>query len=136
MPGDSFEVAFNSMAPHRDSRYFAFGSYEGLVANMDAQELAVKAPRYSLALELLVEVIDDPKAKARERLEAVQMLKKGLFWLKFLLEAQETAPDLRKDLIEVLRRYRRSSAVPCRKSAVGHLTDVPRPDAAAENTAV
>jgi len=103
---------------------------------MDAQELAEKVPRYSLALELLVEVIDDPKAKARERLEAVRMLKKGLFWLKFLIEAQETAPDLRKDLIVVLRRYRRSSTVPCRKSAVGHLTDIPRPDAAAENMAV
>ena len=103
---------------------------------MDAQELAVKVPRYSLALDLLVEVIDDPKAKARERLEAVRMLKKGLFWLKFVLEAQETAPDLRKDLIEVLRRYKRSSTVPCRKSAVGHRVAECLVSAAAENMAV
>ena len=58
------------------------------------------------ALKFLEEIIDDPKAKASERLEAMRMLKMYLLQLKRLIEAQETAPDVRENIIEVLREYR------------------------------
>ncbi|MFZ3358973.1 MAG: hypothetical protein WCA56_18400 [Xanthobacteraceae bacterium] len=86
---------------------------------MDAQDLGLDIPRQSLALGLLVEIIDDPKANARERLKAVRMLKMGLCWLQCLVEAPQTAPDLRKDIIEALCRYRRSNAAPRRMSRLG-----------------
>ena len=85
----------------------------------------------AVALELLVEVIDDPKAKARERLEAVRMLKMSLRWLQDIIEAQQTAPNLRKDIMDVLRTYRRRSTAPRRMSGSEHLMDIPRPDSVA-----
>jgi hypothetical protein len=57
------------------------------------------------ALKLLEEIIDDPKAKASERFEAMRTLKMYLVQLKRLAGAQETAPDVRENVIEVLREY-------------------------------
>ena len=73
--------------------------------------------RSAVALELLVDVIDDTKAKARERLEAMRMLKASLRWLQCIIEAKQTPPDLRKDVINVLRTYRRRSPAPSCLSA-------------------
>jgi hypothetical protein len=79
---------------------------------MNAQEMAIDIPgRSAMALGLLVQVIDDPRAKSRERLQAARMLKTCLLWLNRLVEAQQTSPDVRKDIIEVLRSYRRSSSL-------------------------
>jgi hypothetical protein len=58
------------------------------------------------ALKLLEEIIGDPKTNASERLEAMRMLKMYLLQLKRLIEAQETAPNVREGVIEVLREYR------------------------------
>ena len=57
------------------------------------------------ALKLLEEIIDDPKAKASERFEAMRTLKKYLVQLKRLSGAQDTAPDVRENIIKVLREY-------------------------------
>jgi len=57
------------------------------------------------ALKLLEEIIDDPKAKASERFEAMRTLKMYLVQLKRLAGAQETATDVRENIIEVLREY-------------------------------
>lgn len=76
---------------------------------MNAHEMTVDIPgRSAMALDLLVQVMDDPMAKSRERLQAARMLKTCLLWLNRLVEAQQTSPDLRKDIIEILRAYRRS----------------------------
>jgi len=76
---------------------------------MAAQESRAKLlSRSAAALELLEEIIDDPKAKARERLNAVRVVKMGLFWLTQLAESQQAPPDLRKEIVETLRRHRRA----------------------------
>jgi len=76
---------------------------------MNAHEMVIDIPeRSAVALDLLVQVMDDPRAKSRERLQAARMLKACLLWLNRLAEAQQTSPDLRRDIIEVLRAYRRS----------------------------
>jgi hypothetical protein len=75
----------------------------------NVQDIAVDIPgRSAIALGLLVDVMDDPRAKSGERLKAARMLKMCLLWLNGLVEAQQTSPDLRKDIIRVLRAYRRS----------------------------
>ena len=60
------------------------------------------------ALRLLEEVIEDPKTKASERFKAMRMLKTYLLQLKRLVEAQETAPDVREHIMQVFREYRQS----------------------------
>jgi hypothetical protein len=57
------------------------------------------------ALKLLEEIIDNPKVKASERFEAMRTLKKYLVQLKRLSGAQDTAPDVRENIIKVLREY-------------------------------
>ena len=75
---------------------------------MDKQLYAVDPPNdTALTLKTLVELIDNPQASAKTRLNAVQTLKKQLISLKRLIEAQETPPEFRKDIIETLRNYRR-----------------------------
>ena len=92
---------------------------------MDVQQSAKDVSSHAaVALELLVEVIDDPKAKARERLKAVRMLKMSLRWLQCIVEAQKTAPDLRKDITDVLRSYGRCRPAPCRMTLNLRLEDV------------
>ena len=76
---------------------------------MDEQLYALDSPNdTALTLKTLVQVIDDPQVRARTRLDAVRALKKQLVWLKRLIEAPETAPVLRREIIEALRTYRRS----------------------------
>jgi len=77
---------------------------------MDTRERADLLRRSAVALELLEEVIDDPKAKARERLKAERMLKMGLLWLQGLALSPQAPPDLRKGIIETLRQHRRRNA--------------------------
>jgi septum formation topological specificity factor MinE len=60
------------------------------------------------ALEPLAKIIDDQTAKARDRLNAMQMLKRCLLELERLLQSPDTAPDMRKDIMDALRKYRRS----------------------------
>ena len=75
---------------------------------MDKQLYAVDPPNDpALTLKTLVELIDNPQASAKTRLNAVQTPKKQLISLKRLIEAQETPPEFRKDIIETLRTYRR-----------------------------
>jgi hypothetical protein len=77
---------------------------------MDFQEPDAEIPAHAaVALRSLMDLIDDPKANVRIRLEAVQRLKKYLMWLNSLVGARQTAPKLRQDIIELLRRYRRSN---------------------------
>jgi hypothetical protein len=64
--------------------------------------------RAAEALGHLVRIMDDPTAKARDRLRAAQILKVYLLKLERLLESQQTRPDIRKEIIEALRKYRRS----------------------------
>ena len=64
--------------------------------------------RAAVALGILTKIIDDQTAKARDRLDAVQMLKKFLLGLERLLRSQDMAPDIRKDIIDILRKYRRA----------------------------
>ena len=76
---------------------------------MIEQGLANRPPQQAAAaLEPLAKIIDDQTAKARDRLNAMQMLKRCLLDLERLLQSQDTAPDMRKDIIDALRRYRRS----------------------------
>ena len=76
---------------------------------MDAQESRANLlSRSAAALELLEKIIDDPKAEARERLDAIRVVKMGLLWLTQLAESQQAPPDLRKEIIETLRRHRRA----------------------------
>jgi len=70
-----------------------------------ANELCQRAAE---SLGHLVRIMDDPTSKARDRLRAVQILKVYLLKLEHLLESQQTAPDIRKEITEVLRKYRRS----------------------------
>ena len=63
-------------------------------------------PRAAVALVLLTKIIDDQTAKARDRLNAIQMLKRFLLGLERLLRSQDMAPDIRKDIIDILRKYR------------------------------
>ena len=42
----------------------------------------------------LVRIIDDQTAKARDQLNAMQMLKRCLLELERLLQSQDTAPDM------------------------------------------
>jgi len=55
----------------------------------------------------LTKIIDDQTAKARDRLKAMRMLKRYLLGLERLLHSQDMAPDIRKDIIDILRKYRR-----------------------------
>jgi septum formation topological specificity factor MinE len=64
--------------------------------------------RAAVALGILTKIIDDQTAKARDRLDAVQMLKRFLLGLERLLRSQDMAPDIRKDIIDILRKYRRA----------------------------
>jgi hypothetical protein len=74
-----------------------------------AADLAIDLPsRFATLLKLLVDVIDNPQARSRERLRAARMLKTCLASLQRVLEWRQTSPELRKDLVEVLRVYRRS----------------------------
>ena len=76
---------------------------------MNTLEMAVDIPsRFATAIALLVEVIDDRTARSRERLQAARMLKMCLVSLQRLTESPQTSPELRKDIVEVLRAYRRS----------------------------
>lgn len=77
------------------------------VGEMGKHELAAKILREESApvLEELMQTMADPRAKARERLKAVRTFKRCLHSLKRLVEAQQTTPALRRDLIEVLRKY-------------------------------
>jgi hypothetical protein len=76
---------------------------------MDKPELAADVSKDpAAALKLLLQVIDDPKARARTRLDAIHALKKHLLWLKDLIQAPQTPPDVRKEIIDALRIYRRS----------------------------
>jgi hypothetical protein len=59
------------------------------------------------ALGHLVRIMDDPAAKARDRLRAARILKVYLLKLARLLESQQTAPDIRKEITEALRKYGR-----------------------------
>ena len=76
---------------------------------MGEQNLANELSRRAAeALGHLVRIMDDPTAKARDRLRAAQILKVYLLKLERLLESQQTRPDIRKEIIEALRKYRRS----------------------------
>jgi hypothetical protein len=76
---------------------------------MVEQELANElSQRAAEALTHLVQIIDDQTAKARDRLNAMQMLKRFLLGLERLLRSQDMAPDIRKDIIDILRKYRRA----------------------------
>jgi hypothetical protein len=77
-------------------------------ARMIEQGLANGLPQQAaVALGLLTKIIDDQTAKARDRLKAMQMLKRYLLGLERLLHSQDMAPDIRKDIIDILRKYRR-----------------------------
>jgi hypothetical protein len=66
------------------------------------------AQRAVAALEPLAKIIDDQTAKARDRLNAMRMLKKYLLELERLLQLPDTAPDIKKKIVDALRKYRRS----------------------------
>ena len=83
--------------------------FSAVITTVDLQEPEAEISAHAaLALRSLVEIIDDPKAKARVRLEAVQRLKQYLIWLNCLVAARHTAPKVRQEIIDVLRRYRQS----------------------------
>jgi hypothetical protein len=74
-----------------------------------AADLTGELPsRLATLLRLLVNVIDDPTEKSRERLRAARTLKTCLASLQAVLESEQTSAELRKDLVDVLRAYRRS----------------------------
>ena len=76
---------------------------------MIEQGLASGSPQQAAAaLEPLAKIINDQTAKARDRLKAMQMLKKCLLELDRLLQSRDTAPDIKKDIVDALRKYRRS----------------------------
>jgi hypothetical protein len=78
-------------------------------ARMGEQNLANELSRRAAeTLGHLVRIMDDPTAKARDRLRAAQILKVYLLKLEHLLESQQTPLDIRKEIIEALRKYRRS----------------------------
>jgi len=72
-------------------------SYEGTTSLLRAEAGPV--------LEELMQIMADPTAKARERLRAVRQFKRCLISLGRVVEAQQTAPALRRHLVEVLRKY-------------------------------
>ena len=76
-----------------------------MVEKNTANEVSQQAAE---ALGHLVRIMDDPTAKARDRLRAAQILKVYLLKLERLLKSQQTAPDIRKEITEALRKYRRS----------------------------
>ena len=76
-----------------------------MVEQNSANEVSQQAAE---ALGHLVRIMDDPTAKARDRLRAAQILKVYLLKLERLLKSQQTAPDIRKEITEALRKYRRS----------------------------
>ena len=61
--------------------------------------------RAAEALAHLARIIEDQTAKARDRLRAAQILKKYLLRLERLLESRQTAPEIRKEIREALRKY-------------------------------
>jgi len=67
-----------------------------------AKELPQQAER---ALRHLLRLIEDQTAKARDRLNAAQLLKQYLHGLENLLQSRQTTPDLHKKITEVLRQY-------------------------------
>jgi hypothetical protein len=71
-----------------------------------ANELSQRAAE---ALGHLIRIMDDPSAKARDRLRAAQILKAYLLKLERLLESQQTDPHNRKKIKEALRKYYRRS---------------------------
>lgn len=72
-------------------------------------DLAADLPsRFATLLRLLVEVIDSPTARSSERLRAARTLKTCLGSLQRVLESGQTSSQLRRDIVEVLRAYRRS----------------------------
>jgi septum formation topological specificity factor MinE len=75
---------------------------------MAEHELANEQSERAATLMHFVRIIDDQTAKARDRLNAMQMLKRCLLELERLLQSPDTAPDMRKDIIDALRKYRRS----------------------------
>jgi hypothetical protein len=78
-------------------------------ARMVEQNLANElSQRAAEALGHLVRIMDDPTAKARDRLAAAQILKVYLLKLERLLESQQTAPEIRKEITASLRKYWRS----------------------------
>ena len=81
------------------------GGAGAAMAKMESHELATKILREESApiLEALMRTMADPTAKAREKLKAVREFKQCLHSLKRVVEARQTAPALRRDLIEVLR---------------------------------
>jgi septum formation topological specificity factor MinE len=64
--------------------------------------------RAAVAVGLLTKIIDDQTAKARDRLNAMRMLKRFLLGLERLLRSQDMTPDIRNDIIDILRKYRRA----------------------------
>lgn len=75
-------------------------------ARMVEQELANElSQRAAEALTHLIRIIDDQAAKARDRLRAAQILKIYLLRLERLLESQQTAPEIRKEIRDALRKY-------------------------------
>jgi hypothetical protein len=78
-------------------------------ATMIEQGLASGSTQQAVAaLEPLAKIIDDQTAKARDRFNAMQKLKRCLLELERLLQSPETAPDIKKDIVDALRKYRRS----------------------------
>jgi hypothetical protein len=78
-------------------------------ARMVEPELANELPqRAEQAVRHLLRLIEDPTAKARDRLKAAQILKKYLGALEHLLQSRQTTPDLHKAITDVLRKYWRS----------------------------
>jgi len=75
---------------------------------MAEHELANEQSERAATLMHFVRIIDDQTAKARDRLNAMQMLKRYLLELERLLQSPDTAPDMRKDIIDALRKYQRS----------------------------
>ena len=74
--------------------------------HMIEPEFANELPqRAEQALGHLLRLMDDPTAKARDRLKAAQILKKYLGALEHLLKSRQTTPDLHKAITEVLRKY-------------------------------
>jgi len=75
---------------------------------MAEHELANEQSERAATLMHFVRIIDDQTAKARDRLNAMQMLNRCLLELERLLQSPDTAPDMRKDIIDALRKYQRS----------------------------
>jgi hypothetical protein len=67
-----------------------------------ANELPQRADQ---ALGYLLRLMEDPTAKARDRIKAAQILKQYLHALEHLLKSRRTTPDLYKAIAQVLRKY-------------------------------